>query len=223
MPNHRSLDGSGLGAHTSIIRQMEVELRELGFHPAYDVVVNPEFPPSGNWGVAEIRVGSDSAETLVIKVLPNAAEPWVGFFACESRGLLVGLYACPNPEHLLVVTGIEAYLLRVNQPQDKRRLAVHPITAANRPSGTDLVVVGSFTELAAIDAFGLLWITDRLFNDDLELTAGPPGKVYVQGSRADPSIDPEVLTIDPATGKVIAGEPYSSRALGRPRWHRDGK
>jgi hypothetical protein len=201
---------------------MAVDLRELGFHPSYEVVVNPEFPPSGNWGVPEIRVGSDSAETLVIKVMPFAAEPWVGFFACESRGLLVGLYGCPNPENLLVVTGIEAYLLRVNQPHDMQELPIHPITAADRPSGTDLVVVGSFTELAALDALGLLWVTERLFNDDLKLTTGPPGKVYVQGSIADPSIDPEVLTIDSATGKVIAGERYSSRSPDRPGWHRDG-
>jgi hypothetical protein len=205
-----------------IIHQMALDLRELGFRPSYVVVVNPEFPPSGNWGVPEIRVGGDSAETVVIKVIPPTAEPWVGFFACESRGLLVGVYDCPNPEHLLVVTGIDAYLVRVNQPHDMQELPVHPVTAVDRPSGTDLVVVGSFTELAAIDSLGLRWVTERLFKDDLKLATGPPGKVYVQGSLADPSIDPEVLTIDSATGKVIAGERYSSRSPDRPRWHRDG-
>jgi hypothetical protein len=65
-------------------------------------------------------------------------------------------------------------------------------------------------------------VTERLFNDDLKLATGTPGKVYVQGSLADPSIDPEVLTIDSATGKVIAGERYSSMSADRPRWHRDG-
>ena len=36
---------------------MTAALRELGFRPAYEVEVNPEFPPSGDWGVTEIRVG----------------------------------------------------------------------------------------------------------------------------------------------------------------------
>jgi len=61
---------------------MAAELRELGFPPSYDVEVNPEFPPSGNWGVTEIRVGGDSPEPLVIKVSPNAGDAWVAFFAC---------------------------------------------------------------------------------------------------------------------------------------------
>lgn len=201
---------------------MTVDLVELGFHLSYEVVINPEFPPSGKWGVPEIRVGGESAETLVIRVIPHIAEPWVGFFARESRGILVGLYGCPNPEHLLVVTGIDAYLLRVSQPHDMQELPIHPITAADRPSGTDLVVVGSFTELAAVDSLGLLWVTDKLFDDDLKLATGPPGKVYVQGWLADRSTNSEVLTIDSATGKVIAGERYSSRSSDRPRWHRDG-
>jgi hypothetical protein len=199
-----------------------VDFRELGFHPSYEVVINPEFPPSGNWGVAKIRVGGDSAETVVIKVIPNTAEPWVGFFACESRGLLVGLCGCPNPEHLLVVTGIDAYLLGVNQPHDMQQLPIHPITATDRPSGTDLVVVGSFTELAAVDSLGLRWVTEKLFDDDLKLATGPRGKVYVQGWLADRSINSEVLTIDSATGNVIGGERYSSRSPDRPGWLRDG-
>jgi hypothetical protein len=201
---------------------MTAALWELGFHRSYEVVINPEFPPSGNWGVPEIRVGGESAETLVIRVIPQSAEPWVGFFACESRGLLVNLYGCPNPEHLLVVTGIDAYLLRVNQPHDMQELPIHPITAADRPSGTDLVVLGSFTELAAVDSLGLRWVTEKLFNDDLKLITGPPGKVYVQGWLADRSINPEVLTIDSATGNVIGGERHSSTSPDRPSWHRDG-
>jgi hypothetical protein len=198
--------------------------RELGFRPSYEVEVDPEFPPSGNWGVTEIRVGGDSAETLVIKVTPTAAEPWVGFFACESRELLVGLYACPNPDQLLVVAGTQANLIRVNQPHDRQELPIHPINSADRPTGTDLVVVGSFTDLAAIDAAGLLWVTGRLFIDDLELISGLPGRVHVQGSfRSIPS-DPHVLAIDPLTGKVIGGhwDPAPTRGERDSRWHREG-
>ena len=208
----------------SIIQQMAVAFRELGFRPSYEVEVNPEFPPSGKWGVPEIRVGGDSAETLVIKVTPNTAETWVGFFACESRGLLVGLYACPNPDQLLVVAGTDAHLVRVNQPHDQQELPIHPLASADRPAGTDLVVVGSFTDLAAIDAAGLLWVTGRLFIDDLELTSGLPGKVYVQGSLHSIPSDPQVLTIDPLTGKVIGGHWDPSLTSGErdSRWHREG-
>ncbi len=203
---------------------MTAALRELGFRPAYEVQVNPEFPPSGDWGVTEIGVGGDSPETLVIKVTPSAAEPWVGFFACESRGLLVGLYACPNPAHLLVVTGMEAFLVPVNQPHGHQALSIRALTSADRPNGTDLLVVGSFTHLAAIDAVGLLWVTDRLFTDELKLAAGPPGKVYAQGWCHSIPSDLELLTIDPVTGRVIAGnwDPSLTTNERKRRWHRDG-
>ena len=203
---------------------MGVAFRNPGFRPSYAIEVDPEFPPSGGWGVTEIRVGGDSADTLVIKVKPSAAEPWVGFFSCESRGLLVGLYACPNPEHLLVVTGIEAFLVPVNQPHDQQALPIRAFTSADRPNGTDLLVVGSFTHLAAIDVVGLLWLTDRLFTDELKLTAGPPGSVYVQGWCHSIPSDLEVLTIDPLTGRVIAGnwDPSLTTNERDRRWHREG-
>jgi hypothetical protein len=86
------------------------------------------------------------------------------------------------------------------------------------------VVVGSFTDLAAIDAAGLLWVTGRLFIDDLELTSGLPGKVYVQGSLHSIPSDPQVLTIDPLTGNVIGGHWDPSLTSGErdSRWHREG-
>jgi len=181
------------------------EFHELGFHPAYQVEIDPAFPPSGDWGMTEIRVGGSSSDTMTFKVSPTEGEAWVGFFGCDRRGLLVGLYACPNPEDLLVVTGLEAYLVRGSRPHELTELPVHPVTTVGRPEGTDLLVVGSFTDLAAIDAVGLLWVTEGLFLDDLELAKGPPGKVYVQGSLHSIPSDPHLLTIDPATGNVIAG------------------
>ncbi len=184
-------------------RPMAIEFHELGFASVYRVEVNPTFPASGEWGLTEVRVGASSPDTLAIKVSPHEGHPWVGFFACDRRGLLVGVYACPNPEDLVVVTGTEAYLVRVSRPHELNELPIHPITAAGRPEGTDVLVVGSFGELAAIDAVGLLWVSEGLFMDDLELAAGVPGFVYVQGSvRSTPS-DPELLTIDPATGELI--------------------
>jgi hypothetical protein len=180
-----------------------IEFHELGFASAYQVEVNPTFPATGEWGLTEVRVGAGSPDTLAIKVSPREGDPWLGFFASDPRGLLVGRYACPNPEDLVVVTGLEAYLVRVSRPHELNELPIHPITAAGRPEGTGVLVVGSFTELAAIDAVGLLWVTEGLFMDDLELAAGPPGFVYVRGSLSSIPSDPELLTIDPATGELL--------------------
>ena len=184
---------------------MAAEFHELGFHSAYRVEVDPAFPPSGDWEMTEIRVGRNSSDTLTFKVSPAQGKAWVGFFGCDGRGLLVGLFACPNPEDLLVVTGLDAYQMHVGRPHELRELPVHPVTTAGRPEGTDLLVVGSFTDLAAIDAVGLLWVTEGLFLDDLELATGTPGKVYVRGTLHSIPSAPRVLTIDGATGIVIAG------------------
>jgi hypothetical protein len=87
---------------------MAVELRELGFPPSYEVEVTPEFPPSGNWGVTEIRVGGDRTvfQALFIKGLMGAriARRWSRLSCLNSsrwNGVMAGMAA-------VMVTWIDA-------------------------------------------------------------------------------------------------------------------
>jgi hypothetical protein len=152
-------------------------------------------------------------------------KPWVASFAVGGNGhYLNGLFACPNPEQLLVAAGIDAYLIQVRRPGDADDLPISPVLHVHRPSGTDLLVVGSFTNLAAVDEIGLRWVTGQLFIDDLELIEGPPGKIYVRGAVNSIPSPPELLIIDPSRGELIEGPQYTDFANphGQPAWRRAG-
>jgi hypothetical protein len=202
-----------------------VEFDHLGFAPAYDVEIDPEFPPSGEWGIPEFRFGRKSADTLTIRVTPHSRSAWVASFSLEVRGqLLNGLYACPNPEHLLVAAGDEAYLTDVSNPADATEVPPRPVRVIRRVPGTDLVIIGSFTRLAAVDSSGLRCVSDRLFLDDLDLVDGPPGNIYVRGSVQVIRSEPVVLSIDPTDGTGSA-EQWDRSFLGpfdKSGWRRDG-
>ncbi|PYQ66695.1 MAG: hypothetical protein DMF54_06995 [Acidobacteria bacterium] len=204
---------------------MTIEFKDFGFAPAYKVDINPEYPAAGEWEVPNYLFGGRSTETLTIRISPQLTKPWVASFAVVGNGHYVtGLFACPNPEQVLVAAGTDAYLIQVTRPGHADDLPISPVLHIHRPSGMDLLVVGSFTNLAAVDDSGLRWVTGRLFIDDLELVEGPPGKICVRGSvNAVPSA-PETLIIDPSRGELIEGPKYTDVAHphGEPGWCRDG-
>ena len=209
-----------------------IRITDQGFRPNYEVEINPEYPATGDWGIPEFRYGSRSGRgtfraghTLTLRIRPAEASPWVALFAVLAPGHYVnGLFTCPNPGHLLVAAGTEAYLIDVTQPGAADDLPIRPVIQVQRPSGMDLLLIGSFTNLAAVDEAGLRWVTGQLFLDDLELVEGPPGKIYVRGPVHSIPSDPELLTIDPSRGDLIEGTRYTDFAHrdGDPSWCRPG-
>jgi len=199
-----------------------ISFTDFGFVASYQIDIDPEYPATGEWRIPNFQFGGRSKD-LTIRVRPSGAKPWVASFALEAD-YLVGLFACPNPDQLLVAAGIDAYLFDVTRPGHADDVPIRPMVHVQRPSGTDLLVAGSFTNLAAIDRSGFRWITARLFIDDLELVEGPPGKIYVRGSVNSVLSDPELLVIDPSRGELIEGLRYTDIAHpdGEPVWHRPG-
>jgi hypothetical protein len=200
-------------------------MQDLGFAPSYELDIDPEFPADGNWSVPEFRFGYRSSNTLTLRIRPKAAMPWVVSFAVETRGrLMSGLYACPNPGHLFVAAGTAAYLVRAAEPGSAEELPLEPVLSVRRPAGTDLLVIGSFTGLAAIDDLGLRWVTGQLFTDDLEFVDGPPGKICVKGRNYWDASGSPPLVIGPDRGEVIEGSwnPAVAGPHARPGWWRSG-
>ena len=202
--------------------RVTISFTDFGFAAFYQIDINPEYPTKGEWEIPNFQFGGTSKD-LTIRVRPSQTKPWVASFALEAD-YLIGLFACPNPDQLLVAVGIHAYLLDATRPGHADDLPIRPVVHVQRPSGTDLLVAGSFTNLAAIDSSGLRWITGRLFNDDLELVDGPPGKIYVRGCVNSVPSDEELLVIDPSRGELIEGRRYTDFAHpdGEPVWYRRG-
>jgi hypothetical protein len=204
---------------------MAIQFTDFGFMASYEVDINPESPAAGEWGVPNFLFGGRSKDRLTIRIRPHLTQPWVASFAVGgNRHYVNGLFACPNPEQLLVAAGTEAYLMQVRRPGHADDLPISPVLHVQRPSGMDLLVVGSFTNLAAIDYSGLRWVTGRLFIDDLELVEGLPGKIYVRGSVNSIPSAPELLVIDPSRGELVEGSLYTDFAHphGEPGWRRAG-
>jgi len=217
--------GRSVGCSEGLIDNRAVLVQDLGFAPTYEVDIDPEFPGDGDWGVPEFRFGYRSSSTLTLRIRPKAASPWIASFALETRGRLIsGLYACPNPSHLLIAAGSSAYLIRVAEPGSVEELPIAPVLAVRRPAGTGLIVIGSFTSLAAIDDIALRWVTGQLFTDDLEFVDGPPGQICVKGRNYWTAIDPPPLVIEPDRGEIVLGSWNQSvpGPRGKPGWHRPG-
>src|SRR5260370_13765391 len=157
-----------------------------GFRPSYEVEINPEYPATGDWGIPEFRFGTRSGtgtfragDTLTLRIRPVEASPWVALFAVlDPEHYANGLFACPNPGHLLIAAGTDGYLLDVTEPGAADDLPIRPPIHVQRPSGMDLLLIGSFTNLAAVDEAGLRWVTGRQFLDALHSSAGQPHTPY---------------------------------------------
>jgi hypothetical protein len=178
---------------------------DLGFEHSYRVEVNPEYPSTGPWPFPNFEFGAKGRDTVTVKVSPHSRGPWVASFALENRGVIAGIYSCPNPSHVLVATGQDAYLLDANDASLAELLPIHPVTVIARPTETDLVLIGSHTDAAVLDASGLRWVTDRLFLDDFELLESPPGTIRVKGRVAYAAVETSSFALDPATGHVLSG------------------
>ena len=182
---------------------MLLDFTDLGFEHFYDVEVNPEYPSTGGWPFPSLDFGAKGRDRVTVKVSPDRGGPWVASFALENRGVIAGIYSCPHPTHVLVATGWDAYLLDANDASLTEVLPIHPVTVIARPTGSDLVLIGSYTDAALLDASGLRWVTDRLFLDDFELLDSPPGTIRVQGRVGYAPVE-TIVALDPATGHMLS-------------------
>ena len=182
---------------------MDVRLLNLGFEPAYEVDIDPDFPSTGVWNVRRLRIGDHAEGRILFRLTPEQGNPWIGDFGCDTRSVHAGLYACPNANHLLVCTGLRAYLIDVSDPDSVGELPIAPITDVSRPAGIAMLVVTSFQDIAGIDTSGLIWIDNGLFLDDLKVAASDAGVILVRGTgRTTPGVESR-LKLDALTGNVI--------------------
>lgn len=188
------------------------QLERFQFEPAFDVVVDPEFPGDGDWGCDVFGFGRDGAidepfrsvwgTPFVVEVLPRVSPRWVGQYAAGGLGGLSGVYACPSPNHLCVVVDGEAYLTDVERPRDGAVVAHDQVGQVVAVEGRPLLLLVRFIDIVALGPQGIVWKSQRLAVDDLRV-------VHASGDHIECTLDnlggSPTITLEAATGQQVSG------------------
>lgn len=202
----------------------------IGFPAGYSVEVDPEFPADGMWTDQVVHLhregacaGGDDIRTtwgppLIARVRPPDSAPWIAMAETAGGHSFTTLVPGPSANQLIVVNQGSAYVCEVARPTEYVPIRPMPIVEVLALPILSLALLLTFTDLVAIDASGLFWITDRLVLDELRVVSASPGAITVAGYSTE-GVDRQ-LTVDAATGLVTSGA-YLSGADGRPRhWRR---
>lgn len=215
---------------------MDGDFDPLGFDPAFTCEINPEFPGAGVWHCPEFTYWSSPNEhasdevfhskwgtPLVVRVALDSGEEWVGFFESGGLGRSAGVFGVASPRHLLAVNGGDGYWVDVESPQHYALIPMSPIVEVRRAPGTGIVLLVSYSELAAIDRDGLVWTSERLCLDDLRILEVDTTTVRLGGSFMEGEGE---FTVDVRTGEPLGGSPFGQHYplfAGRPAWRRSSE
>ncbi len=147
----------------------------------------------------------------MVLVEPHAREAWVGNFqGSAARTGFSGAFATPSQNHVCVVSEGQAYWVCVDAPREYESLPCDPVTDVRRVPGRDLVVFADFTRLVACGEQGVVWRTDRLSYDGIEITE--VGENIIHGVAWDASIaeggGKTEFRVDASTGRHAGGAAF---------------
>lgn len=156
---------------------------------------------------------SGGGDGLLVRVHPEAGEPWVGVFkyGYPSPKALSGVFEWPDPDLMCVVSKGRGYIVDANDPSHYSEISAFPITAVAPIPEKGLVILCDFLKIVAYSSKGLAWETPRLSWDGLKILGVTPD--VVSGEAWDAAADRWVpFTIEVETGRHQGGaSPETSR------------
>ncbi len=133
---------------------------------------------------------------LMIRFYPHESNNWLGVFEFGG-GVTTGVYTCPNPDQVCVVSQGNSYIVNVNNPRDYifRNLGTSGVYQVHK---RQLLILTECNGICALGKTGIIWhntdITDpaafSVTDDFMKGTCEDCGKSVP-------------FTIDMATGKLI--------------------
>lgn len=185
-----------------------------GFSPAYQCVLDPEFPGSGEWRVATVAYSRDGTRVedfrsrwgtpMVVQVRPEAGSPWVGFFEA-GIGSLDGAFATPDPYALCVVARGRAYVLNIEDPSTCSVPGLDPVRQVAPAPEAEVLVLADFIRLAAVNRSGMRWESQRLCLDGLRIVEVTGNEIRCEGDYIE---GPETFVVDAKTGERVSGREF---------------
>jgi len=174
------------------------------FRPAYEIEVNPEFPPDGDWRAPafffdrESTVSQSPADSrwgapLVIRATVDQ-ERWVGTFTAGIDGVQ-GVFATPNPRRVCCVVAGLAYVVDVKDPGAGAELAHWQTVSVTPVTGGNTLLLAGFVDMMALGQSGIAWRSERLVLDDLRILQVSADEIVCSGTI--PGHDAPRITVDP--------------------------
>ena len=136
-----------------------------------------------------------------LEVAPRNAAAWIGTFAFgyPSPPALTAVLGCPDEGMLCVVSAGQGYTVRAVDPHRWTKLAPFPILQAIPIPSQRIIVFADFTTLTAYRNEAVLWETDQLSFDGIDITEVAQG--YLKGTGWDAPEQKEIaFTVDLETG-----------------------
>lgn len=182
------------------------------FKHHYEISINPDWP-SGTTDVTmfQFPVANVTGEQigLAVEVTPYRSKDWLGVFLLgyQSPKALSGVFCCPNPDAICIVSGGRGYMIPVQNPDQGQELEAFPITNVICLVENELIILADFTTLHAFGPNGKEWSTRRLVYDDLKIVDINP--VQIRGTGWDGPMNREVdYVVDLATGRHVGGSHF---------------
>lgn len=132
-----------------------------------DYTAEEVWPSPDGFKVVEFDVpGGMGRVAFLAMIHPHDREPWIGAFRTEDyEGGLTFLETWEAGPMVLACAGGNAHLFRADDPGFRLDFPTYPVLHRRRHQ--DLVILGDFTTLAAVDGYGLVWESSHLASDQI--------------------------------------------------------
>lgn len=189
---------------------MTAHLRfDFTFPRSYEVKILPGVPPvhpAEKLHHYPVELEEGDRAGLYLRIVPEDAQPWRGFFALgfESPQVISAVCSCPNPEMLCVIAGGYGYVVNTRTPGEWARIEQRPVVELKPLAEHQLILFTGFTSITSLGSNGVAWTTERLSWEGIRISDIKQGKLF--GFGWDAVTDKELpFEVDLKTGEHTGG------------------
>jgi hypothetical protein len=168
------------------------------FEIGFGVEVDPEFPAGGGEPAERIPAGLPRVGAILRITAPGH----------PSWDIAIGApnwWRTPIPTAIAFISDRAGFVADVVERRVITELS--PVTRIWEAEESDLLLMVSFSEITAIGADGVAWVTDRLAWDDLKVVHSDTARIVCRGfiTLSDIGTMLSEITLDPRTGRQLTG------------------